>query len=153
MNKEYIYCNQSALEYPLDECIEVLNKLDEEEYIVSNVENKNAQIYAPEINFYIKNTQDDISKRIINIKKLYDIRVSAYDLAQDMDYEEPVGNKLLIVSNKDEEELKQELIDLEFTCIVLNPINIVDVNGHIGKLIFTIRKEEELIDLETDQVI
>ncbi len=153
MNKEYIYCDQTTLEYPLDESIEVLKGLDNKEYIVSNIENDNAQIYAPEINFYIKNTQDDISQRITNVKKLYDIRASAYDLAQDMDYEEPVGNKLVIVSNENEDKLVEELKSLGFTCIVLNSMNIVDVNGHIGQLILTIRKEEELIDLETDQII
>ena len=153
MGKEYIYCSQVPLEYPLSESIEVVSGLNNDEYIVSNVQNIKAQIYAPEINFYINNSQDEVSYKILNIEKLYNIRASTFDLTQDMDYEEPVGSKLLIVSSKDEDILKKELIDFGFTCIVLNPINIVDINGHIGKLILTIRKEEELIDLETDQVI
>jgi ferredoxin len=153
MQKEYLFYNQSTLEFPLDDSIDVVTTLTDSSYIVSNVENDNSEIYAPEINFYIKNTQDDISKKITNVKKLYDIRAAGYDLAQDMDYQEEVGNKLLIVSDKDEDSLKNELIDSGFACVVLNPTNIVDVNGHIGKLILTIRKEEELIDLETDQMI
>ena len=153
MQKEYFYYNKSKLEYPLEESIKVSTELDEEEYIISNIKVSNTEIYAPEINFYIKNTQDDISKRIVNIKKLYDIRASTYDLAQDIDYEEAVGNKLVIVSIKNEDSLVEELKNLEFTCVVINPTNIVDINGHIGKLILTIRKEDELIDLETDQII
>ena len=153
MEKEYLFYSQAALEFPLDDSIDVLTNLNDSSYIVSNTNMANAEIYAPEINFYMKNTQDDISKKITNIKKLYDIRVSAYDLAQDVDYEEAVGNKLVIVSNEDEDELIGQLKKSEFTCIVLNPVNIVDLNGHIGKLILTIRKEEELIDLETDQII
>ena len=153
MEKEYLFYDQTAIEYPLDDSIEVSKKEPTGTYIVSNIEDAKAEIYAPEINFYVKNTQDDISQRIVNIKKLYDIRATAYDLAQDMDYEEAVGDKLVIVSTKDEEELKKELKDLGFTCVVLNPVNIIDVNGHIGKLILTIRKEEELIDLESDQII
>jgi ferredoxin len=153
MEKEYLFYDQIALEYPLDESIEVSTELDDKEYIVSNVQNENAQIYAPEINFYIKNTKDDISQKIVNIKKLYDIRASTYDLAQDLDFEESVGDKVVVVSTKNEDSLLEELQNLEFTSIVLNPINIVDVNGHIGKLTLTIKKEEELIDLETDQII
>jgi len=153
MEKEYLFYDQTALEFPLNDSIDVLTTLNESSYIVSNTDTPNAEIYAPEINFYMKNTQDDISKKITNIKKLYDIRASAYDLAQDVDYEEAVGNKLVIVSSQDEDELVSQLKKSEFTCIVLNPVNIVDVNGHIGKLILTIRKEEELIDLETDQII
>lgn len=153
MEKEYLFSDQTLLEYPLDESIEVTTSVNEKDYIVSNIEEANSEIYAPEINFYVKNTQDDISKKITNIKKLYDIRASAYDLAQDLDFEEPVGNKLLIVSNENQENLITNLKELDFTCIALNPLNIVDVNGHIGKLIVTIKKEEELIDLECDQII
>lgn len=153
MNKEYIYCDQTPLEYPLNDSIEVCTELNDDECIVSNIENANAQIYAPEINFYVKNTQDDISEKIVNIKKLYDIRASTYDLAQDLDFAQEVGNKIVVVSDKDEDELIEQLKNLGLTCIALNPLNIVDANGCIGKLILTIRKEEELIDLETDQVI
>ncbi len=153
MNKEYVYCDKIALDYSLDDSIKVLKKLDEDRYIVSNIANIKAEIHAPEINFYIRNTQDNINKRVKNIKKLYDIRSSVYNLAQDIDYEEEVGSKLLIVSSKDEQELKNKLIGFEFTCVVLNPNSIIDVNGHIGQLVLTIRKKEELIDLETDQII
>lgn len=153
MQKEYIYCEESPLEYPLDESIEVSTKLDGDEYLVSNIEDSNSQIYAPEINFYVRNTQDEISQRILNIKKLYDIRASTYDLAQDLDFAQEVGNKIVVVSNEDEEKLTVELKKSEFTCITLNPLNIIDVNGCIGKLILTIRKEDEFIDLETDQMI
>ena len=153
MEKEYLFYTQDSLEFPLDDSIDVITTLNNSEYIVSNVETSTTQIYAPEINFYVNNTQDDLNQKIHNVKKLYDIRVSTYDLAQDIDYEEEVGNKLLIVSSNDEEELKNELVEFGFTCIVLNPINIVDVNGHIGKLVVTIKKEDELIDLETDQII
>ena len=153
MEKEYLFYDQTVLDFPLDESIDVLQSINESSYIVSNTDIKNTEIYAPEINFYANNTQDKISNKIANIKKLYDIRASAYDLAQDIDYEEPVGDKIVIVSTKNEELLSSELKKLGLTCIVLNPINIVDVNGHIGKLILTIKNKEDLIELETDQII
>lgn len=153
MQKEYIFFNNVEIDYPLDESIEITTDINENEYLVSNDKAIDAEVYAPEINFYIKNTQDDISKRITNVKKLYDIRSAAYDLAQDLDFSQDVGDKILVVSEQNEDELTQKLKAQEFTCIVLNPTNIVDVNGHIGKLTVTIRKEEELLDLDCDQII
>ena len=97
MEKEYLFYTQDSLEFPLDDSIDVVTTLNNSEFIVSNVETSTTQIYAPEINFYVNNTQDDLNQKIHNVKKLYDIRVSTYDLAQDIDYEEEVGNKLLIV--------------------------------------------------------
>lgn len=153
MEKEYLFYDQVSLEYPLNESIDVRNELNDNEYIVSNVKNSNCEVYAPEINFYVKNTKAELGEKIPNIKKLYDIRIANYDLAQDLDFSQEVGNKLLIVSKKEEVELEASMSKEGFTCIVLNPLNIVDVNGHIGKLLVTIRKEEELLDLETDQII
>ena len=153
MEKEYLFYDQTALEFPLDSSIDATTTLSEGSYIVSNVDIPDAEVYAPEINFYLKNSADDISKKITNIKKLYDIRVTAYDLAQDMDFSQSVGDKLLIVSSEKQDELASQMKEDGFTCIALNPLNIVDVNGHIGQLKVTIRKEEELIDLECDQII
>lgn len=152
MQKEYLYYDQAGLEFPLDESIEVTKNLDENEYLVSNYKDAKATIYAPEINFYIKNSKDDIASKIVNIKKLYDIRATGFDLAQDLDFSCEVGDKLLIVSDQDESELEEKMSKEGFTCISLNPINIVDINGCIGKLRVTIRKEEELLDLDCDQV-
>ncbi|WP_024955992.1 4Fe-4S dicluster domain-containing protein, partial [Sulfurospirillum arcachonense] len=153
MRKEYLFYDRLGIEYPLDESIEITDEIKDNEYLVSNEDIKNTEIYAPEINFYVKNTQDDISERILNVKKLYEIRASNYDLAQDLDFAQEVGNKVLIVSNEEQEELINDLKQSSLTCIVLHPNNIVDVNGHIGKLTVTIRKEEELLDLECDQII
>ena len=153
MNKECLYVNKNILEYPLDENIDVLQELNDSEYIVSNIEKSNTQVHAPEIDFYIKNTQDEISQKIINIKKLYDARLLAYDLAQDRDYEQHVGSKLLVVASKEKEELKQELKSLGFTCKVLSFDEILDISGHIGELVVSIKKNGEMVELQTDQII
>jgi ferredoxin len=153
MKKEYLFYYQSALEFPLDESIEISAAIDKGDYLVSNVKTSCAQVYAPEINFYVENSEDDIGDKIKNIKKLYDIRATVYDLAQDLDFTQEVGKKLLIVAEENQEELSEELSEAGFTCIALNPLNIVDVNGCIGKLTVTVKKENELIDLQTDQII
>ena len=70
MNKEYLYYSQTPLEYPLSENVEVTTQINSDEFIVSNVPTSKAQIHAPEIDFYIKNTQDDISHKIVNVERL-----------------------------------------------------------------------------------
>jgi len=154
MQKEYLFYSPSSLDFPLDDTIAVLNNLDESDYLISNEKSSNAQVYAPEINFYVNNTKDPINKQITNIKKLYDARANTYDLAQDMDYEQAVGKKLLIVSDKEnEDELVLNMGELGFTCIFLPASTIVDVNGTIGELKVSIRREDDIVDLDTDQII
>lgn len=153
MNKEYMYYHQDELDFPLDESIEVLTALGEDEYLISNTKDANAHVYAPEIDFYVKNSRDSIAGKIQNIKKLYDIRATNIDYAQDFDFSQEVGKNVLIVSDENQDELQAALKAKDFTSIVLNPINIVDVYGHIGALHVSIRKEEEVLGVDTDQII
>lgn len=154
MSKEYLFYYQGELDFPLHESIEVLTKADSGDYLVANVATPNTQVYAPEINFYLENSLDDISDKITNIKKLYDIRSSIYDLAQDLDFEQNVGEKLLIVTNEEfDSNIEKDLKDFGFACISIPTDIVVDVEGHIGELKVTIRKETEFLDIETDQII
>lgn len=154
MQNEYLFLTKGALDFPLDERIMVSRDSDDSEYLVSNEAISNTQIYAPEINFYIKNSGDDIGKKITNITKLYDIRSDNFDMAQYMDYEEEVGTKLLIVTNNDDKEKYAKFLENEnFTAITLSPEMIIDVEGHIGKLTVTIEKNDEEYVLECDQII
>ncbi len=61
MEKEYLFYDQSLLEYPIDESIEVSNVLDESEYIVSNISEAKSEIYEQEIYFYVKKSHVEIS--------------------------------------------------------------------------------------------
>ncbi|MDX1809237.1 MAG: 4Fe-4S dicluster domain-containing protein [Sulfurospirillaceae bacterium] len=154
MQNEYLFLTKEKLDFPLDESITVLNESDESDYLVSNEAINNTQIYAPEINFYIKNSADDISKKIANITKLYDIRADNFDFAQYIDYEEKVGTKLLIVTSDENQEKYAKFLENEnFTAITLAPEMITDVEGHIGKLTVTIQKNDEEYVIECDQIV
>jgi ferredoxin len=155
MIKEYLYCNANPLEFPLDESIEIIHSTQglQGEYLISNTPDVNAQIVAPEINFYIDNSEDDISEKIKNVKKLYDIRATGYDLAQDLDFEQTVGKKLLIVSSQDESDLVNKMNDLGFTTMLLSPEVIKDVYGHIGDLKVVMERDGEELEVQTDQII
>lgn len=154
MQKEYLFYSSLPLDFPLDDSIEISSSLNDSDYLVSNTKESHSEVYAPEINFYVQNSQDDLAAKIGNVKKLYDARSLAYDLAQDMDYEEEVGSKLLIVStDEDVDSLKEEMSEAGLTCITIPAGMVLDVNGKIGSLTVTIKKDEEIVDLETDQIL
>ena len=153
MEKEFLFKYDEVLELPLDESIETIESLDSGNYLISNVETSYAEVYAPEINFYVNNSKDSLANQIQNVKTLYDVRLAAYESGEDFDYSEPVGSKLIIVSSKKEEALIEKFEEDGFTAISLHTGQILDVNGHIGKLTASIKKGDETIEIETDQII
>jgi len=154
MKKEYVFYNQVGLDFPLEETVEVVTSTEGTGYLVSNTLEIDAVLYAPEINFYLKQTLDSIAQKIANVTKLYAIRSIGFDFAQDIDYEQAVGKKLLLVTDDAQNEaLKTQLITEGFTVLVLSPAMILDVDGHIGALHVSLKKEDEIFDLEVDQII
>lgn len=153
MEKEYLFRYDSAMEFPLDESIETVDTLDSGNYLISNVQTPYAEVYAPEINFYIDHSSDSLADKIQNVKKLYDIRLAAYELAEDFDYSEPVGNKLIIVSSEENEALVEQFLEDDFYVLGVRSTDIVDVNGHIGKLLLSLKKGDDIIEVETDQIL
>lgn len=155
MQKEYVFYSPEGLDFPLAEEIEVVAKACEnKEYLVSNTPEAKAVIYAPEINYYLTKSEDSIAAKIANVSKLYAIRSMGFDYAQDIDYEQSVGKKLLLVTNGSQyETLKNTLAEEGFLAMILSPELIIDVNGHIGALHVTLKKEDELFDVECDQII
>jgi len=152
MQKEFLLYTTEPLEYPLDESIEVSSKIPDTPFVISNIKDSNTQIFAPEIDFYRRNTQDTLSDQIHNIKTLYEVRSSIYDLAQDMDHSQEVGKDILIVSGEKNSELKEKLDNDGFTCLELSPEEIEDVNGHIGAL--TVKTTKRMRgELKVDQIL
>jgi ferredoxin len=156
-NKEFLFYTESSLEYPLDESIDVIDNLIKinKHYLVSNIQTQYSESYAPEINFYVNNTKDNIGDKINNIKKLYNIRLMQYDNALDIDFNQEVGKKLFIISCDDLliEELNQKLSKLNLEVTIFKPTDIIDINGHIGKLKVYVKKADKEIILKTDQII
>ncbi len=157
MKKDYAFYNQVGLDFPLRDDIEVVSTTPEiggGKYIIANSMAIEAEIYAPEINFYLQQSLDSIATKINTVATLYDVRSIGFDYAQDMDYEQAVGDKLLIVTEDEKNNhLKENLVKEGFTSIVLKPSMIVDVNGHVGGLHVSLRKEGEIYDVEADQII
>jgi ferredoxin len=154
MQKEYVFYDTVGIDFPLSDAIEHVKSPCSGDFLVSNDPSAEAIIYAPEINFYLQHSLDSIAQKISNVTKFYEIRALGFDFAQDMDYAQEVGAKVLIATDDaNHEALKAELVNETFTVILLSPSMILDVNGHIGALHVTLKKEGELLDLECDQII
>ncbi len=156
MNNEYVFYTKDLLDFPLDDSIDVVNEPISEDkgYIVSNSEEVTSLIYAPEINFYIRNSEDDLLQKIKNIKALYDIRSANFDYAKDIDFEQEVNEKLLIVtSDENFAKYKEILENKKFRAISLEPDMVLDVEGHIGELRVTLKKDDKEYEIDCDQIV
>src|SRR5574344_3078707 len=104
--QEYIYYNKNGLDFPLNEKIQVTTSLDdikEKSFLISNSKDVNSEFIASEIDFYIKNSQDDLSKKIRNVLKLYDINATRFDFAQDISHSVDVSKEVLLITKTQEE--------------------------------------------------
>lgn len=156
MQKEYVFYSPQGLDFPLSDEIDVLTKpYSNEGYLISNAPEVKAVIYAPEINFYLEKSLDSVAQKIVNVSKLYAIRSIGFDYAQDQDYTQDVGNKVLIVADATESiiALKEQLISEGYVVIVLDVSTILDVEGHIGNLHVTLKKEGDIVEVTCDQML
>ncbi|HJE02382.1 MAG TPA: 4Fe-4S ferredoxin, partial [Aliarcobacter thereius] len=71
--QEYIYFNKAGLDFPLSEKIQVattLEELKDNNFLISNTNEVKSEAIANEIDFYIKNSKDNLSSKIENVLKL-----------------------------------------------------------------------------------
>ena len=149
--REYIYYDHLNLQIPLHDHIEVLDKPNDESCLISNHQNINSQLVAPEIDFYLKNSLDDTFAKAENVTTLYAARATCFDYSQDSDYSQEVGKSILLVCEF--AEFKRVLKDDEYTAISLEPESIALISGHLGALNITIRHDDELLQIEADQIV
>jgi len=155
--QEFIYYNKDGLDFPLSETIQVTNSLEgleEFEYIVSNSEDVDAEFYAPEIDFYIKNSKDSLGKKIENVEKLYELRAIKFDYAEDVPYTQEVSNKVLLVADETQsKEFIAEVTKNEFDLFNVSANIVKHISGHIGNLDVVINDDGKDIILKVDQII
>jgi ferredoxin len=145
---EFVYFS-NELDFPLsDKIIHTNDKTTKA--IISNSKEIECEIYAPEIDFYIKNSKDSILNKINSVEKLYEIRAIKFDNAKYNEYQKEINNKLLIIGNKDQAE---QINTQNFEVYYALPEWIKDINGTIGNLEFTIDKNGEIIKLTVDQAV
>ncbi len=152
---EYLFYSKKPLDFPLHESIDVVSTLPDSSasYLVANIPTDAAEIIAPEIDWYVCHTRDDLADRIVNVSTLYEARTIGFDGAQHFDYTQSVGSRLLIVSDINRRDLATQMGEEGFTAIWIDSALITDVTGHIGELEVTVRGSEGSDQLQTDQII
>ena len=156
--QEFIYYNPKGLDFPVSEEIFVTTNIEDakdKNFIISNTKEISSELTAQEIDFYIKNSQDNLSTKIKNVSKLYEIAVTKYDLSQDISYTQEVSNELLLITNTQEEydSFVSKVKSNDFELFAINENIIKNISGHIGNLQVTVADEEEDIVLNVSQIV
>ncbi len=156
--QEFIYYNPKGLEFPLNEEILVTTSLDEikdKDFLVSNSVDTKSEVNADEIDFYIKNSKDDFSKKIKNISNLYEIAATKYDFAQDISYSQEVTNQLLLITNNKEqyEHFISSINSSDFELFHISEDIVKSIDGHIGNLTVIVDDEGKDVELNVSQIV
>ena len=145
--QDFIYIKNDFL-IPLSDEIQILSACNDKEVFICNDKNQKAKIYAPEINFYLKNSQDETLQKSKNVLKLYEARASVYELGLDLEQKKEVSNKILAV---DLEQAQIEFLkENDFKVISLKNEEIISVFGSIGELCAIVKNKDEEIELDFD---
>jgi len=156
--QEFIYYNPKGLDFPVSEEILVSTNLDEikdREFLISNSKEVDSEVSADEIDFYIRNTQDNMAAQIENVYKLYDVAANKYDFAQDISYSQDVSKQLLLITN-DKEEYEQFVACIkpeDFELFFVKEDIIKEISGHIGNLKVIVDDEGKDVELNVSQIV
>ena len=151
--KDFGFYNGGAAPVVLSDSVEICSDesdIKNEEFIVANSPKLKAQIYAPEIDFYIANTKDEPLAIAQNVDILYEARGLCFDGALDSDYEKQVGKNVILAGDAPDEELLALLKQHGFKVIALSRAEIKFVYGEIGDLSVSISGEDGEFEVQSD---
>lgn len=151
--KEFVFLKQNDVDVVIPDEIELLDEVNDTRYLVSNSDKLNAEIYAPEINFYINQSKDSILEKAKNVNLLYEARAITFDGAKDLDYQKEVGRNVILITDSDKSELINLLKENEFKVINLTHSEVKFMYGEIGELYVTILRENDEFEVEADFVL
>ncbi len=132
MTKECYFSYNDTLNALLEDKLETAShKVSSTGYIVSN-QPDNAEIFAPEINFYCKNSLASFPEQAETIIKMYNARLDAFDFSREILTNVPLGNKILIISNNEENLIIEQLKSINFEIVQIKTAHFCKLNGEIG---------------------
>ena len=156
--QEYIYYNKNGLDFPLSEKIQVATSLDdikEKSFLISNSKDVNSEFIASEIDFYIKNSQDNLSKKIQNVSKLYEINATRFDFAQDISHSVDVSKEVLLITKTQEEYdlFTSQLSKDDFELFRIDETILKTISGEIGNFEVVVKDSHKDITLRVSQIV
>lgn len=150
--KEFVYYDHLGLNIPLEDDIVQVDTTDNEVCLICNSEEIEAECYAPEIDFYLQNSQDSILQKAKNTSLLYEARAMSFDMAKALDYEQEVGRKIIAIG-ENLDNIIQKLKDDGLAILRLEASQILSIQGHLGSLHVSLLQNNETVEVDTDQII
>ncbi|PAF48649.1 hypothetical protein BKH41_05095 [Helicobacter sp. 12S02232-10] len=124
--------------------------------IVSN-NPKNCDIYAPEINWYLKNSKAPLEIKAQNLKRMYFSRMSRYEYGSDKDFYTKVSPTLLIIGKNSEAkeflDFVQNYEKISYEVGLIDPKNILSISGNLGAFEAKIKIGEEMGKISFAQAV
>ncbi|QNM90978.1 4Fe-4S binding protein [Aliarcobacter cryaerophilus] len=156
--QEFIYYNKNGLDFPLSEKIQVATSLDDikdKSFLISNSKDVNSEFIASEIDFYIKNSQDDLSKKIENVSKLYEINATRFDFAQDISHSVDISKEVLLITKTQEEYdlFTSQLSKDDFELFRIDETILKTISGEIGNFEVIVKDSHKDITLRVSQIV
>ena len=156
--QEYIYFNQAGLDFPLSEKIQVattFEELKDNNFLISNTNEVKSEAIANEIDFYIKNSKDNLSSKIENVLKLYEINATKFDFAQDLDQSVNISNSLMIVYDnlEDFKNFTKNINANEFDLYKVESKLIKEIKNSVGNFDVIIDAGDKDIVLNVSQIV
>lgn len=156
--QEFIYYNASGLDFPISEQIFVTTNIEDtknKNFLISNTNEIPSELTAQEIDFYIKNSQDNLSNKIKNVSKLYEIAAVKYDLALDIPFSAEISNNVLLITQNQEQYNKfiSSIEAKDFELFSISEDIIKSISGNIGNLQVIVTDEDEDIALNVSQIV
>lgn len=145
--RSFVYIKNDEV-LPLPDEIEILDTPLDEEVLISNDKKQKALIFAPEINFYLKNSKDNTLQKSKNILKLYEAREHIYNFGLDLEQEKSIGNKIILVGMN--ENLASFLKQHNFKVLCLKEDEILAIFGCVGELCAIVKNANEEYELNFD---
>ena len=156
--QEFIYYNASGLDFPISEKIFVTTNIDEvknKNFLISNSNDINCELVASEIDFYIKNSQDNLSDKIKNVLELYEIAATKYDFALDVSDNLEISNELLLITNT-QEQYKDFILGVEpndFEVFNIQENILKSISGTIGNFQVIVDSDGKDVPLNVSQIV
>ena len=145
--RSFVYIKNDEV-LPLPDEIEILDIPLDEEVLISNDKKQKALIFAPEINFYLKNSKDNTLQKSKNILKLYEAREHIYNFGLDLEQEKNIGNKIILADIN--ENLASFLKQHNFEVLCLKEDEILAIFGCVGELCAIVKNANEEYELNFD---
>ncbi len=132
MSRECFFSYNEELDTLLGDVLDTaLHESEMIGYIISNLPG-NAKVFAPEINFYCKNSRASLSEQADTILRMYRARLDLFDFSKETFARKRIGNTILVISGSNESLLQEQLERFDFQVQQLKKTRLVKLTGEIG---------------------